>query len=261
MRATRRKMQLVDARVTKDLMLSPTSPMSIFSTSMGVLVLIFAYLATISSSGDLVKAFRSRSLQPTDISTVSAEIDFRAAKEDVHVVPTSNQTQGRKRTSEELLYYDLALMPPESVGSIINRTVKPFLIEVGVLVLCQMFGLQVLTKLMSGLFTLRRLSGVQRIRQLAVRHLISVRKLRMVQQFSIKHMKVLRAGGTRMWKGMVALYSKTSVSKFVNRAKKLFKKLFPHHHHDNEGEEHGEEEINETGETDYPGHDLTFAVR
>jgi hypothetical protein len=92
---------------------------------------------------------------------------------------------------------------------------KPVLLEVGVLVLFQAVGFPVISKLVT---------------------LLPVRRLRLLKALSPKHMRMVRSGSSRVWKGLVAGYSKTSASKIVNRSKKIIKVFLPHddvdeHHH------------------------------
>lgn len=84
---------------------------------------------------------------------------------------------------------------------------KPIFLEVGVLVLFQAVGFPVISKLVS---------------------LLPIRRLRLLRVLSPTHLRMVRAGGSRMWKGLLAGYSKTSASKIVNRSKKIIKVFLPH---------------------------------
>ena len=100
---------------------------------------------------------------------------------------------------------------------------KPVLLEIGVLVLCQAVGFPVISKLATLLL------GVRRLR-------LGVRRLRLLKVLSNpKHLRMVRAGSSRVWKGLVAGYSKTSASKIVNRSKKIIKVFL---HHDDDDEKH-----------------------
>ena len=103
----------------------------------------------------------------------------------------------------------LNTVPSVALPAALNMALlKPILLEIGALVLCQAVGFPVLSKLITVL--------------------PGVRRLRLLKALSPKHLRMVRAGSSRVWKGLVAGYSKTSASKIVNRSKKIIKVFLPY---------------------------------
>ena len=101
-------------------------------------------------------------------------------------------------------------------GVVSSIPVQPVLFEFGAIVLCNMIGLPLL-RLIS----------------------VPLKRLRMIKNLRPQHLKVLRQSSSRMWKGLVAIYSRTSASKAVNRGKKVVK-IWMHrddHHHGHDDKE------------------------
>jgi hypothetical protein len=104
----------------------------------------------------------------------------------------------------------------------LEHLLRPILLEVGVVVLCQAVGLPLISKLGVMARKIRWMSLAKNLRPL--------RRLP-VGKHLIRHGKVIRLYSGRTWKAFGAVYSKTSLSKIVNRSKKLVK-MFMHQHED-----------------------------
>jgi hypothetical protein len=178
-------------------------------SSVGLALLLLAHLrlqwASSTENGPLNKALVSRISPPVALQIgpgPSRAIDStnRTTRDDVNAVAIANAAKAVDKVSSKIL-----------------RIAKPLLLEVGILLICQAVGFKFLFKLLTPL--------------------MAVRRFRPFKLFlSPRHARALHAGGTRIWKALLAAYSKTSASKLVNRSKKILKSLI-HLHHDDDGDD------------------------
>jgi hypothetical protein len=179
-------------------------------SSVGLALLLMAHvrLQWTSSTGN-GSALVSRISPPVPLQSgpdVSRSEDStnRTTRHDVNAVAIANAAKAVDKVSLKIL-----------------RIAKPLLLEVGILLLCQAVGFQFLIKLLTPL--------------------MAVRRFRPFKVFlSPRHVRALHAGGTRIWKALLAAYSKTSASKLVNRSKKILKSLIHLHHGDEDDDDHDE---------------------
>jgi hypothetical protein len=123
--------------------------------------------------------------------------------------------------------------------------VKPLLREAAILLILQNVGVPLIGK-----FRTQLLVGVRCFIPLQRRFssMVLSRKLFLSLQKSLSSQKVIRfveRHGRRLWKHLLAIYSKTNASKIVNRCKKYLH-TFLHSHHDNADDQHQEAKQNYT---------------
>ena len=123
--------------------------------------------------------------------------------------------------------------------------VKPLLREAAILLILQNVGVPLIGK-----FRTQLLVGVRCFIPLQRRFssMVLSRKMFLSLQRTLSSQKVIRfveRHGRRLWKHLLAIYSKTNASKIVNRCKKYLH-TFLHSHHDNADDQHQEAKQNYT---------------
>lgn len=106
----------------------------------------------------------------------------------------------------------------------LHVALKPILVQLSAVMIGQAIGLPLLSKL--GILARR------------IRWSLIWKTLRLSQTGRVigRPARVVQTGGQRVWKTAGSVYSRTSLSKIVNRSKKLVKVFLPHddHHHEEE---------------------------
>jgi hypothetical protein len=179
-------------------------------SSVGLALFLMAHLrlqwASSAENGPTSKALVSRISPPVTLQighgpSQSMDSTNLTKRDDVNAVAIANAAKAVDRVSSKIL-----------------RIAKPLLLEVGILLICQAVGFPFLIKLLTPL--------------------MAVRRFRPLKLFlSPRYVRALHAGGTRIWKTLLAAYSKTSASKLVNRSKKILKSLIHLQHHDDDNDD------------------------
>jgi hypothetical protein len=127
-------------------------------------------------------------------------------------------------------------------NAILSVLFKPLVVELGAVVLCQAVGLPLLSKL--GVL-LRRFRGSLWCshRVAAASRGLGALLLRRIppaaRRVAARQARVVSVGTGRAWKAFGNVYKQTSLSKIVNRSKKLMKVFVAHHHEHPDEEERG----------------------
>ena len=158
------------------------------------------------------------------LSASESELGYHESSGSVQPLPSS--TPPPLVALSPLLFMAPRHHHPFSRNALVSVFMQPLVLELGAVVLCQAVGLPLLSKL-----------GVMLRRVRVPSHLLlkgtaAMRRIPVARTMA-RHVKV--ASG-RAWKAFGHVYKQTSLSKIVNRSKKLLKVFVHHpdHSHDNE---------------------------
>jgi hypothetical protein len=180
-----------------------------------VLVLLFVLIVAVLLQGHLAVVVVNEAT-----STAAAVVPMLSGGMHVKEAALLQQAEGALQHKQQQPTKLLGRVP-SILGKIDLKS--NLLLEIGTLVVCQAIG--------GGVLPLKLLAAAPLLRRAKV--LVLRVLLRLKKHPPIRHVQVIviKTATARVWKGAVAVYSKTSASKLVNRSKRYLKVFLKHRHH------------------------------